>query len=278
MDLSDPALRKGAIGKLAHALKLGEALRADMDAWWNLGPTALAQELQDDGRTIDFVVHTSPMFPADDWYHRAADVMQNYRDALNRLTYAISYLYTAPAKLRNITFPIRDDEASWAGWQKKHSTLPDQLRERFRAFQPYVSGRPYLHALTRSNNIEKHEDGFSFAVTLTELNFGPGGFTVEGLWEDDKLYEKVQFSAGETPDIVNERQVIGTMVMPTRVIDLGALDVESKFAFTPMMRFEDEEVPLLAAIDLIGREVSWAIAHITGLVGSATEAPEHFDL
>ena len=59
---------------------------------------------------------------------------------------------------------------------------------------------------------------------------------------------------------------------------LGALDVKSEFAFTPMMRFEEEEIPLLAAIDLIGREVAWAIGHITGLVDSATQAPEHFDL
>jgi hypothetical protein len=46
----------------------------------------------------------------------------------------------------------------------------------------------------------------------------------------------------------------------------------------PIMRFDREEVPLLGATDLIGREVTWAIAHITGIVQSATEAPTHFDL
>ena len=104
--------------------------------------------------------------------------------------------------------------------------LPDALRERFRAFQPYVSGRPYLSALTRSNNIEKHEAGFSFAVTLTELNLGPGEFTIEGLWDDEKLSDSLQFSGGELPDITSERQVIATMVMPTRVMDLEVAPID----------------------------------------------------
>lgn len=278
MELSDASLRKGAMGKLAHAIKIGQELRAEMDTWWGQDPTKLSLDLKEDGKTVEFVVHTVPMYPADDWYHRAADIMQNYRNALNRLTNSISYLHTAPAKLRNTDFPIRDDKKGWEGWAKQHSMLPEPLRERFHAFQPYVSGRPYLSALARSNNIEKHEDGFSFAVTLTELKLGPRDFTIEGLWDDDKLSDKLQFSGGETPDIVSERQVIATMVMPTRVIDLGALDVKSEFAFTPMMRFEGEEIPLLAAIDLIGREVAWAIGHITGLIDSATQPPDHFNL
>lgn len=278
MDLSDPALRRGATGKLAHALKLARELQAEMDSWWALEPTTLAQELRNDGRTIDFVVNTYPMFPSEDWYHRAADIMQNYRDALNRLLYAISYAHTAPDKMRNLSFPIRDDDSSWQGWRKKHAMLPDWLLHRFHAFQPYVSGRPYLHALAKSNNIEKHEDGFSFAVTFTELEFGPGEFTVEGLWDDDKLREHLQFAAGDSLDIVSERQVIATLMMPTRVLDVGAANVQSSFAFTPMMRFEEEEVPLIPALELIGKEVTWAIAHITGLVESAVHPPDHFDI
>lgn len=278
MELDDPALRKGATGKLAHALKLAKQLQAEIDAWWSTNPTSLRLELHDDERTIDLVAVTSPLPPVDDWYHTAADIMQNYRDALNRLTFAICYLHTAPSKPRDVTFPIRKNAESWAAWKKGHSMLPESLQSRFYAFQPYVSGREYLSALTESNNIEKHADGFKFAVTLTELQMGPGHMTIEGLWQDDKLDEGVRLTAGETRDILAERQIMGTIKMPTRIVSLGEVKVESSFAFTPMMRFDDEEIPLAGAINLIGREVTWAIAHVTGLVDSATEAPEHFSL
>lgn len=278
MELGDPALRKGALGKLAHALKLVTELQADMNAWWALSPTSLGFELLDDERTIEFFAVTSPLPPIDDWYHRAADIMQNYRDALNRLTNAICYLYTAPSKHRDPSFPIRKRAEGWEDWKKKHTILPDVLLARYHAFQPYVSGREYLSALSDSNNIEKHEDGFSFSITLTELRMGPGSMKVEGLWNDDKLEQRMKLTAGETLDIVAERQVIGTLEMPTRVFDLGVIEAEPVFTFTPMMRFNSEEIPLLAAINLIGREVTWAIAYLTGIVESATEPPAHFDL
>lgn len=82
---------------------------------------------------------------------------------------------------------------------------------------------------------------------------GPGTLRIEGPWEADKLYDKLQFSTGEGFDTVSERHVIGKVAMPTPIIDRGALDLEYKFAFTPVMRFEKEEVPLLAAIGPICR-------------------------
>lgn len=278
MELDDPALRRGATGKLAHALKLAEELRSDMDAWWASGPTTLALDLHDDRRTIDLVARTGPLPPVDDWYHRAADIMQNYRDALNRLAYSIGYVYSAPSKPRDGSFPMRRDTQGWEDWKKKQLTLPDFLIDRFYAFQPFISGREFLLALTASNNIEKHEGGFLFSITLTGLQMGPGTMTVEGLWNDDNLGEGLRLTAGETPDILTERQVMGTIEMPTPVLDLGEVDVRTDFAFTPMMRFDDQEIPLLGAIDLIGREVAWAIAYITGIAESATNPPDHFDL
>jgi hypothetical protein len=278
MDIGDPALRRAATGKLSHALKLVQQLQADMDSWWSLNPASVVLDRRDDERTIDVVLTTTPLPPIDDWYHTAADILQNYRDALNRLTYSICYSLTAPSKPRDISFPIRKNDESWAAWKKIHSMIPGWLQDRFYAFQPYVSGREYLSALTESNNIEKHADGFKFAVTLSELHIGPGSITVEGLWDDHQLEPLVSVPAGDAFDIRAERQVIATIEVPARITDIGVGAVEPIFAFTPMMRFGDEEIPLLAAIDRIGREVTWAIAYITGTVETATEAPTHFEL
>ncbi|MDT3344252.1 hypothetical protein [Microbacterium aquilitoris] len=194
MDLGDPALRKGATGKLARALQLARDLQRDMEVWWAANPVKLDVDLRDE-RFIDIVAVTGLIPPADDWYHCSADTMQNFRDALNRLTFAVSYLYTAPAKPRDALFPMRRDIDGWEQWRKKNERLPDELIGRFHAFQPYISGRPFLSALTDSNNIEKHEDGFKLSVSVTELN-AAGNFRVEGVWGDDKLGDRVKLAAG----------------------------------------------------------------------------------
>lgn len=279
MDLDDPSLRKAATGKLAHAFKLAKALRSDMDEWWATSPVSLAQELHADDKTIDLVMHTSPMPPVEDWYNRMSDVLQNFRNALNRLTNSIGYKFTKPAKPGDGNFPIHNAEIGWQNWLKQHPEFPADIADRFRAFEPFVSGRPFLLALRDSNNLEKHDVGFAVSVMLTDFKMG-GTFTVEGLWNDDRLGDKLNLIAGESLDIVSERQVLGTIEMPTRVLEIGpdTEDAESGFAFTPMMRFDAEEIPFFAAIDLIGREVTWAIAHITGLVTDAVNPPAHFDL
>lgn len=276
MDLRDPALRKSAVGKLARGLRLAEDLRVDMEAWWALNPVRLEVTLREE-RHIDVVAVTEPIPPADDWYHCSADVMQNFRDALNRLTYTVSYLYSAPRKPRNASFPMRRNADGWEDWRKKNTKLPDALIARFHDFQPYISGRPFLSALTDSNNIEKHEDGFKLSVSLTEFKAG-GTFKVEGLWDDDNLGERLSLTAGETLDLETGRQIVGTIEMPTRVLDMGDPAPTAEFTVTPVIRFDDEEIPVMAAIDLIGREVAWAIAYITGLNDDAQAPPERFDL
>ncbi|HEX6970082.1 MAG TPA: hypothetical protein VF174_14905, partial [Micromonosporaceae bacterium] len=276
VDLDDPILRKAATGKLAHALALARALRSDMDAWWATGPVSLIQELRSDGRTIDLVMLTSPVPPVDDWYNRAGDMLQNFRNALNRLTNSIGYTFTKPAKPSDGNFPIHNAEVGWQNWLKKHPEFPVDVADRFRAFEPFVSGRPFLLALRDSNNLEKHDIGFTVSVTLTELRMG-GTFQAEGLWEDDHLGDQLKLIAGESFDIISERQVIGTIEIPTRVIEIGP-DTDSKFFFTPMIRFDGNVIPFLTAIDSIGREVTWAIAYITGLVDNAIKPPPRIDL
>lgn len=258
MDLDDPALRKAATGKLAHAFSLAKTLRTDMDDWWAAGPVSLVQELRADGKTVDIVMRTAPMPPAEDWYNRMGDVLQNFPNALNRLTNSVGYEFTKPAKPGDGNFPIHNAEIGWQNWLRQHPEFPADIADRFRAFEPFVSGRPFLLALRDSNNLEKHDVGFTLLVMLTDLKMG-GTFEVEGQWNDDHLGDQLNLIAGETLDIVSEHQVLGTIEMPTRVLEVGpgAENDESGFAFTPMIRFDAEEIPFFAAIDLIGREECW---------------------
>ncbi|HEY4214083.1 MAG TPA: hypothetical protein VGM84_21590 [Steroidobacteraceae bacterium] len=250
-----------------------------MDAWWATSPVSLVQEMRPDSTTVDFVLLTSPLPPLDDWYNRMGDVLQNFRNALNRLTNSIGFAFTKPAKPGDGNFPIHDAEIGWQNWLRKHPEFPLDVSDRFRAFEPFVSNRSFLLALRDSNNLEKHDVGFSVSVMLTELRVS-GTFTVEGLWNRDHLGDKLKLIAGETLDVRSDRQLLGTIEMPTRIVEAGSdgNGTQSEFAFTPMMRSNSEEIPLFTAIDAIGREVTWAIAYITGLVADAVNPPSHFDL
>lgn len=277
VNLDDPLLRQAAVGKLEHARRLAQTLRVDMDAWWSTGPVTLRRELRADGQTVDVIMQTSPMPESEDWYNRMGDVLYNLRTALNRLTNAVGYAHTKPAKPGDGNFPIHDAEIGWQNWAKKHPEFPAEIADRFRAFEPFISGRPFLLALRDSNNLEKHDIGFSVSVTLTEFRTG-GLMKVEGLWNDDHLGDRLNLIAGETLDVVSESQILATIEMPTRVLDLGAEGDESGFVLTPMIRFDDQEIPFFDAIDAIGREVAWAIAHVTGLVPDAITSPKEINL
>lgn len=280
VDLADVAVREAATGKLAHAISLANTLRVDMDAWWNTGPVALSVELRDDERTVDFVMTTSPMPPLDDWQNRASDVLQNLRNSLNRLTNTVCRLCLGNGKPADTSYPIHKAQEGWEQWLRKHPELPPDIAQRFLDFEPFVSGRPYLLDLSAANNSEKHDAGFSVSVTLTEMKLG-GLFTVEGLWKDDHLEEGVQLLGGQTLDITNSRQVIGTVKMPTRILEFQyeASDVESQFTLTPMIHLEDrDDIPFFPGVEIIRHEVMWAIAHVTGLVNDAIRPPHRIDL
>lgn len=277
MDLNDPTLRKAAVGKLQHGSKLAQSLRQDMDQWWAKNPVKVSTELRSDERTLDTVITTSPMPDVEDWYYRASDVLQNYRDALNRLAYGVSYSFLAPAKPKDVSFPIHRNEIGWQNWLKKRPELPQDVVERFRAFAPFVSGRPHLLALTTSNNVEKHELGFKLVARMTAFEMG-GTTKVEGLYGDDKLAEQIKMTTGDSLDITEGRQVLATVIMPTKVLEFDPEGSGTRFSITPTILLEDEEVPLFAATEQIGLEVAWAIAHVTGIESDGKSQPKHINL
>ncbi|MDT3344251.1 hypothetical protein [Microbacterium aquilitoris] len=66
--------------------------------------------------------------------------------------------------------------------------------------------------------------------------------------------------------------------MPTRVLDMGDLRPTAEFTVAPVILYYNEEIPILPAVNFIGREVAWAITYITGVVDDAKTPPERFDL
>ena len=275
----DSSIRKSGEDKLAHAYHLRDALRIDMDRWWSKKPVSLGVELRDDETTIELIMRTKPLPAVDDWWNRTNDVFQNMRSALDRVHFAICQHFTAPGDPGRVYFPITKDVKGWKEWKKQHTMLPTEVLARYYEFQPEASGRPYLAALARATNLEKHADGVRASVALTDLRMDMGTMTLEGLWGEGygRLEDVFSLTAGSTLDIVAEHQVLGTIKAPTRVLDLGTAKAEGGFTFTPMMHFDGEEIPFVAAVEHIGREVTWAIAYITGIVDSAAEPPVHFD-
>lgn len=279
MNLDDPALRVGALAKFSHAMKLGESLHADMQAWWDLEPLKLEIISQDDQRTLEIRMMTSPLPDIDNWHQRAGDILHNFRAALNRLAYGVAFAHTTPKKPGDSNFPIHKGQEGWEGWLRKHPELPADVAQRFLDFEPFVSGRPALSALTRADNLEKHENGFEFAVTLTGMKVG-FETKAEGLWARDGLADKVGLVGGSTNDLTAPIQTIATITLPTPILELSAgnLPDPDGWVVTPMLRVEGEEIPLMAAFSYIGHETAWAISHITGLKTDSQNPPTHFDL
>jgi hypothetical protein len=279
VNLDDPALRVGALAKFSHAMALGESLSADMHAWWDLDPVKLELVSHDDQRTLEVQMLTSPLPSMDNWYQRAGDILHNFRTALNRLAYGVAFAHTTPKKPDDSNFPIHKGQEGWEGWLRKHPELPDHVVQRFYAFEPFVTGRPALSALTNADNLEKHENGFEFAVTLTEMNMG-FETKVEGFWEKDGLAERVGLVGGSTTDLTAPTQTIATITLPTPILELSAgnLPKPDGLVVTPMLRVDGDEIPLMAAFSHIGHEVAWAISYITGLTSDSQAPPKHFDL
>jgi hypothetical protein len=103
---------------------------------------------------------------------------------------------------------------------------------------------------------------------------------VQGLWKEEGLVDQVEMLGGSTNDLTAPLQTLATIKLRTPILKLtvGTSPDPDGWAVTPMLRVDGEEIPLLAAFNHIGREVAWAISHVTGLTKDAQVAPAHFDL
>jgi hypothetical protein len=270
-------LRSGANEKLRRGYELREDLHQKMYAgWWDKRPVSLATELRDE-TFIELVMLVRSMPKVKEWWAQASDVFQNFRSALDRFHYAVCQHFAPPGWEARVYFPITKDSKGWTEWTKQHGMIPREIQQRYLAFQPWYSGRSFLSDLNRIVNLEKHSTGVAATISMKALETS-GTWRVEGLWKDDNLGDHVELTAGETLDIKAERQVLGAIKLPTRILDLGDFAVAPSFTFEPVIRFDKQEIPMLAGIQVIGQEVTWAIAHITGLIESATEPPKQISL
>jgi len=270
------SLRDGANQKIRRGFELGDELRRRMYiGWWEKHPVSMRLELRDQS-TIELVMLVDPLPKIADWWAHASDVFQNFRSALDRFHYGVCEYYAPTGWAARVYFPITKDSKAWAEWTKQHPMLPREIALRYLAFQPWHSGRSHLADLSRINNLEKHSKGVAATVSLTGLKM-TGTWKVEGRWSDDNLANLVKLSPG-TLDITSERQIVGTIALPTRVVDIGDLTALPEFAFTPLIELDGNEIPILESIEKISREVTWAIAYISGLVASATSPPVSVNL
>lgn len=253
MQIPDPDVRRSALGKYQRATRLASELQGEIHGWWEHHPPRLQLEKGSE-RVANVVLVADPLPPISEWSLIVADILQNFRSALDRLTKSVGFIYAGFGKWDG-HFPIHDAEEGWAQWL------------------------PYLAVLRDLNNLEKHDIGLSMAATLSALTIGGGTFTVEGVLDDEALAREITAAYGEPPVLETKRRVIASMTMPGRILTMpDEVDIRPDFTISPVVEVGSDQVSLQDLMSSIGHEVVWAISYLVGRESSATVPPTNFDL
>lgn len=121
---------------------------------------------------IDVVALTEPLPPLNDWWRRAVDVFSNVRSALDQFHHEVWLNQVGSEPGRSIYFPITANEPSWDKWAREHRRFSPEIIERYRAFQPWVSGRPYFETFSEIKRAENHRRSLVPGLDLATLNTG----------------------------------------------------------------------------------------------------------
>ncbi len=285
--LENPAVRRVAILRLAHALDLGQKLHDDMHEWWASANPRAEWIVSDDGRAQEFVINV-PQPPVERWQLRANDVVQNLRSSLDALARHAAVEFVGGGRKSDVGFPSALTEEVWTQW-RGHNVFPPDVIERFRMFQPLVTRRVELDGLRRVSNLEKHDFTVTASCQPSELSAN-GHVTLEGILSEADL-ESVRLEMVD-PVIRGGRQTVLRIHYPQPIVEQTGEPTEyalSVWLTVPSFTFPDgweeessaaapstgptTDIKLLQVLDAWRHEVAWAIAYVTGQYSSSTEEP-----
>jgi hypothetical protein len=268
------------IRKLRHALKEFDRLSYATQDW------AAAAKLRFIERqsaslpgAIEVVGRIDYLPPVEDWWFQASDAFGNLRGSLDQLNHNIS-IYVSGAEPGRIRFPMAANGNQWRDWRKNADAAgyPAWLIARYKKFQPYSNHRPMLSTLESISNKEKHREGVSAAISLESADFGESHFTVSPMLPDGFDFSSVQSVFPPTIDIDATEFDVMSMSIPGFSIDTGENERPANFRFQFVLRIDNEEIPLEAAVGKITHEVLWAALHVIGREPSGTIPPTTFEL
>lgn len=274
MQLPEPVY-KPAVERVLHAMDLAGDLSMRTQLWWAQRPVRVFARIGVRSSDIEIVAQTNPLPPLSDWWRRAADVFSNLRSALDQFHHEVWMHVRGTEPGHSVYFPITADEVAWENWERQHKRFPAELISRYRAFQPWVSGRPYLRDLAEIKRAENHRRSLVPGLDLAKMDIGGISMTVTPTLTKKELQECLTAAMADSTALDRHERVLLTMSLPGH-LELIDDDPPLEYEFSPYFVAGGEQVPWTAGLSLISREVTWAIAHISGFESQAVNPPSIF--
>ncbi len=206
-----------AAERVTYAMSLAQDLSLRTSLWWAQDPVTVLARSGSRSSDIDVVALTDPLPPLNDWWRRAVDVFSNVRSALDQFHHEVWLNLVGSEPGRSIYFPITANEPSWDKWARGHRRFSPEIIERYRAFQPWVSGRPYLQTLSEIKRAENHRRSLVPGLNLATLNTGMIESTVAPMLTEAELKELTGITVAESTALDVPERVLLTLSTPGHV-------------------------------------------------------------
>ena len=151
--------------KLARSQENTQALKDEVRAWMDRRPYSVVQQTNAERTRYSLVIRINEPARFQRWSLILADALNNLRNALDHLVYAIACHEAAPnppAKEGKLRFPLTDCSTNFDAEVSRGSlgTISEPVRAAIKAAQPYnrphESVPPLLAILRDLNNADKH--------------------------------------------------------------------------------------------------------------------------
>lgn len=155
----------------AHSL-LSEAV--EQAALWNTSRSFMTPlRLTPDRMFIEFLVPPEGVrAPVREWSLIVGEAFHQARSALDAFAWEVVHLDgRRPADPRSVYFPITDKEDTWRKKVGAYASAPEEIVERMRLVQPWVTGEgadSWLRLVSRVNNDDKHQ-GVVSTIPVAEM-------------------------------------------------------------------------------------------------------------
>ncbi|TFC06888.1 hypothetical protein E3O42_00395 [Cryobacterium adonitolivorans] len=161
--------------KWSRARQLVSELNSRIELWSTSVPRGLIAEISEDRMSVVYRARLPNAAPVFEWSLLLADILHNYRTALDALAWEMAHLEgnkPSATNERKIYFPITTTRAAWLAQARGSlSSVPEDVLERMHSVQPYgvepVSEGIFLH-LHELDIADKHKGLIRAAVSVRD--------------------------------------------------------------------------------------------------------------
>lgn len=129
--------------KFNRARQLASELDSRIGVWSGSVPRGLTAVIAEDRLSVAFCARLPYPAPVYEWSLILADVLHNYRSALDALAWEMAHLdggAPSPKNARRIYFPITTSREEWLKQARGPlASIPEDILERLHSVQPYMS-------------------------------------------------------------------------------------------------------------------------------------------